>query len=74
MTGFIVLLGQAMQVPLIRLTPTNPFRNGFHCISLALSDLIPLLAENWSYFENLVPIRLLGYFCLAHIFILSLQV
>lgn len=67
MAGFIVLLGQAMQVPLIRLTPTNPLlgMTSVVFVTLALSDLIPLLAENWSYFENLVPIRLLGYFCLA---------
>lgn len=67
MAGFIVLLGQAMQVPLIRLSPENPIlgMTSVILVSSALSDLIPLLSENWTYFENLIPIRLSGYFVLA---------
>ncbi|RCK55968.1 Protein ILM1 [Candida viswanathii] len=65
--GFIVLLGQAMQVPLVRLGPENPIlgMTAVVVVSTALGDLIPLLSENWSYFENLVPIRLSAYFILA---------
>lgn len=67
MMGFVVLLGQAMQVPLIRLSPENPILGltAVIVVSSAFSDLIPLLSENWSYFENLIPIRLSGYFILA---------
>ncbi|KAL6453712.1 ILM1 Protein ILM1 [Candida maltosa Xu316] len=67
MAGFIVLLGQAMQVPLVRLTPTNPIlgMTSILLVSSAVGDLIPLLSENWSYFENLLPIRLSAYFILA---------
>ncbi|ODV77363.1 uncharacterized protein CANTADRAFT_27218 [Suhomyces tanzawaensis NRRL Y-17324] len=65
--GFVVLLGQAMQVPLIRLQPTDTL-TGFCAVIMAgfsIGDLIPLLANNVEYFDTLVPVRLAAYFGLA---------
>lgn len=65
--GFVILMGQAMQVPLLHLTPSSPLL-GLAAItftSLAISDVVPLIAENLAYFESLVPIRLGCYFILA---------
>ncbi|EGW34922.1 uncharacterized protein SPAPADRAFT_131630 [Spathaspora passalidarum NRRL Y-27907] len=66
-SGFVVLLGQAMQVPILHLDKTSPVL-GIASIafgSLAVGDVIPLLAENTVYFESVVPIRVAGYFILA---------
>lgn len=62
-----ILLGQAMRLPTIQVTPTNPL---FGVISIfvsayALGDLVPLLSENIAYFENLVPVRLMFFFILG---------
>ena len=65
--GFVVLMGQAMQVPLVQLSKSNPMLGitAMTFTSLAIGDVIPLLAQNFAYFESLVPIRLAGYFILA---------
>ncbi|KAK6202604.1 increased loss of mitochondrial DNA protein 1 [Scheffersomyces amazonensis] len=58
--GFVVILGQAMELPFVRLDSNNPLL-GLLAItfgSLALSDVVPLIANNLDYFESLVPIRL----------------
>lgn len=65
--NFSILLGQAMRLPLIEASPTNPL---FGVLSLfismsAISDLIPTIAENTAYFETIVPVRLFGFFVLA---------
>ncbi|KAI3403878.1 hypothetical protein KGF56_003308 [Candida oxycetoniae] len=65
--GFVVLMGQAMQVPVLRLSSSNPLLSfvSIFFATTALSDLVPLLAENWKHFEILVPFRLFVYFALA---------
>mmetsp|Transcript_4507 Transcript_4507/g.4985 ORF Transcript_4507/g.4985 Transcript_4507/m.4985 type:complete len:165 (-) Transcript_4507:54-548(-) len=66
-SGFAVLLGQAMQLNIILLDTSNPLI-GITAITfatLAISDLIPLLADNIEYFETIVPTRLFLYFGLA---------
>lgn len=70
--NFSILLGQAMRLPIVEVSPNNPL---FGVLSLfialfAISDLIPILAENTAYFETLIPVRLLlffilGAFCMA---------
>lgn len=70
--NFSILLGQAMRLPTIQVTTTNPLFGliAVFLSSYALSDLVPLLSENIPYFENLVPVRLmfnfvLGAFCIS---------
>ncbi|CUM66253.1 uncharacterized protein PRCAT00003913001 [Priceomyces carsonii] len=65
--GFILLLGKAMQVKLTILDPSNPLIGVLVTIigTSAISDLIPLLADNIDYFETVVPTRLTGFFLLA---------
>ena len=62
--GFVILLGQAMQVPILHLSSNSPVLGLLAVVvsTLAISDLIPLLAENWNHFESLVPVRLFFYF------------
>ncbi|KAI5966250.1 uncharacterized protein KGF55_000559 [Candida pseudojiufengensis] len=62
--GFVVLLGQAMQVPILKLNPTNPLIGflSIFMITTSITDLIPLIAENWPFFETVVPTRLFFYF------------
>lgn len=65
--NFILLLGEAMNLPAIPVDESFP---GWGMISLllgslAISDLIPSLADNIQYFETIVPTRLFGYFVLG---------
>ncbi|CAK9438622.1 uncharacterized protein LODBEIA_P28460 [Lodderomyces beijingensis] len=65
--GFVILLAQAVQVPILHLTQANPLIS-FISIFLgitALADLVPLMAENWTHFETLVPVRLFAFFLLV---------
>lgn len=66
-SNFTILLGEAMRLPMIQVTQGNPL---FGLLSLfvglfALSDLVPVMAENISHFETFVPIRLGFFFILA---------
>lgn len=56
-----------MEVPIVVAKPENPLLGALSVIfgSLALSDLIPLMANNLEYFETIVPSRLAVYFILA---------
>ncbi|KAI5967452.1 hypothetical protein KGF57_000395 [Candida theae] len=65
--GFVILLGQAMQVPALHLNSNSPVLGMLSVLvsTQALSDLIPLIAENWHYFETLVPVRLFFSFMLT---------
>lgn len=65
--GFALLMGQAMQVKYVKLEAENPLLGicSFLFFTLAISDIIPLLAENIDYFETVVPTRLTFYFGLA---------
>ncbi|KAM9920894.1 hypothetical protein OXX59_002151 [Metschnikowia pulcherrima] len=68
-----VLLGQAMNLPIVQVTPQNPLFGilAVFIASSAISDLIPLLAENVAYFESLVPTRLFFFFVLGSFCLLS---
>lgn len=69
--NFTLLLGQAMRLATVQVSDKNPL---FGLLALfigtnAISDLIPIIAENIAYFETVVPTRLaffflLGSFCL----------
>ncbi|KAI5955791.1 hypothetical protein KGF54_001293 [Candida jiufengensis] len=65
--GFVILLGQAMQVPILKLNPNNQLIGllSIFIVTTSLTDLIPLIAENWSFFETLVPTRLTFYFIIT---------
>lgn len=66
-SGFAVLLGQAMQLNIVLVDSSNPLL-GITAVAfatLAISDFIPLLADNIEYFETIVPTRLFLYFGLA---------
>lgn len=68
---FTLLLGQAMHLATVQVSDKNPL---FGLLALfiginAISDLVPVMAQNITHFETLVPIRLafffmLGSFCL----------
>lgn len=68
---FILLLGQAMELPMLLPTTKNESDSvlyGFISVLFgiqAISDLIPILADNVQHFETLVPTRLAIFFCLA---------
>ncbi|CAH6719949.1 protein Ilm1p [[Candida] jaroonii] len=65
-SNFILLLGQAMNLPSIPIED-KPI-NGIISLLLFLQgvhDLIPNLADNIHYFETIVPTRLFFYFCLG---------
>lgn len=71
--NFPILLGQAMRLPTIEVSSTNPL---FGVLSMfiafsAISDIIPALAENINYFETYVPLRLFLFFCLGGFCIVS---
>lgn len=71
-SNIVMLLGQAMHLPTVQISESNPLL-GISAIFLAMisiADVVPLLAENIAYFETVVPTRLmftfvLGSFCLA---------
>lgn len=70
-SNFVILLGDAMHLPFVQSSKNNPLLGilAVFLSLLALSDLIPLTAHNITYFETLVPARLmytfaLGGFCL----------
>ncbi|CAN3359155.1 hypothetical protein DICA3_D15632 [Diutina catenulata] len=65
--GIVVLLGQAMRVPLVFLEKANPLNGvlAFAFAMLALADLVPLLSENLAYFETIVPIRTFVFFAVG---------
>lgn len=66
-SGFLVLLGQAMQLPIIHLRQDDPALAilGIVFGILAVNDLIPLLANNIEYFETIIPVRLFVFFGIA---------
>lgn len=66
-SNFAVLFGQAMQLPMVQLKTFNPLLGILAVVFgvLAVSDLIPLIANNIEYFESIVPTRLIIYFALA---------
>lgn len=62
-----VLLGQAMNLPIVQVTSSNPLF-GVLAVFLALqvlSELIPVMADNIMYFESMVPTRLMFFFALG---------
>ncbi|KAI5961762.1 hypothetical protein CANMA_003739 [Candida margitis] len=65
--GFVILMGQAMQAPILHLSPSSPVLGmlAIFVSAQAISDLVPLLAENWNHFETLVPVRLFCYFLIT---------
>ncbi|OBA22482.1 hypothetical protein METBIDRAFT_39784 [Metschnikowia bicuspidata var. bicuspidata NRRL YB-4993] len=68
-----VLLGRAMNLPIVQATPSNPLF-GVLAVAIALlvvGDLVPVLADNVVYFETLVPTRLLFFFVLASFCLVS---
>lgn len=66
-SNFALLLGQAMELPMVQVSATNPLLGilSVALFTLAVSDLIPLLADNVDYFETIVPTRLAAFFALA---------
>lgn len=68
---FLVLLGQAMELPMVLPVVESESDSVLYgTISIlfglqAISDLIPLLADNINYFETIVPTRLTVFFFLA---------
>ncbi|GEQ68778.1 hypothetical protein JCM33374_g2447 [Metschnikowia sp. JCM 33374] len=68
-----VLLGQAMNLPIVQATPGNPLFGilAVFVASSVLGDLIPIFAENIAYFETLVPTRLLFFFVLGSFCLIS---
>lgn len=69
--NFSLLLGQAMRLATVHVSDKNPLFGLLALLfgTLAISDLIPVIAENIAYFETVVPTRLaffflLGSFCL----------
>lgn len=68
-----LLLGQAMHLPTVQVTLTNPLFGllAVFLTSMAIADLIPLMAENIAFFETAVPSRLMFYFCLGSFCLLS---
>lgn len=70
---FTMLLGEAMNLPTVQVTETNPLFGilAVFISMLVIADLIPTLADNVTYFETLVPARLLMFFCLGTFCMLS---
>lgn len=71
--NFTLMLGQAMHLATVHASDKNPL---FGLLALfigsnAISDLIPLLAENIAYFETVVPTRLACYFLLGSFCLVS---
>lgn len=72
-SSFFVLMGEAMRLPIVQVSPQNPL---FGILSVfvaasAIGDLIPAMAENIAHFETLVPVRLFGFFALGAFTLLS---
>ena len=67
MSGFALLLGEAMRLPIVQLSETDPLLGILSLFlgTLALTDLVPLLAHNVDYFETVVPVRLVVFFIMA---------
>lgn len=65
--SFNILLGQAMELPIAQVSAENPLCGILGVVfgTLALADLIPLLAENLDYFDTMVPVRLMLFFALG---------
>lgn len=65
--NFSLLLGQAMRLPTVTVSNENPLLGlvALFVFGVALSDLVPLMAENTQHFETLVPVRLGFFFFLA---------
>lgn len=66
-SNFALLLGQAMELPMVQVSATNPLLGvlSVAVFAVAVADLIPLLADNVDYFETIVPTRLAAFFLLA---------
>ena len=66
-SNFAMLLGQAMRLPTVVVSPENPLLGllSLFIAAFALSDLIPAMAENTSHFDTWVPIRLAFFFMLG---------
>lgn len=66
-SNVVLLFGEAMRLPIIPVDDKGPY-NGIIAIlltTLAISDLIPCMADNIEYFETTVPTRLIGFFALG---------
>lgn len=65
--GFVILLGQAMDVKFVILEDTNPMLGITSLLFalLTLTDLIPILSENLPYFESMIPIRTIIFFIIG---------
>ncbi|ODV67677.1 hypothetical protein HYPBUDRAFT_108344 [Hyphopichia burtonii NRRL Y-1933] len=65
--NFTILLAQAMELPFAQVSDTNPLLGILSIVFgvQAISDLIPLLAENIEYFETITPTRLIFFFGLG---------
>lgn len=67
-SGFVRLLGQAMQLPTIQIDDINDPIFGLVALafgSLTLAEIVPLFSDNVEYFESIVPARLFVYFLLC---------
>lgn len=67
-SGFVVLLGQAMQLPTIQIEDMEDPIFGLVALafgSLTLAEVVPLFSDNIEYFESIVPARLFVYFMLG---------
>ncbi|CAK7905726.1 hypothetical protein CAAN1_14S03906 [[Candida] anglica] len=66
-SGFVILLGQAMELPTVMVDTSNPIWGLLALAfgSLTIADLVPLFADNIEYFESVVPARLTVYFILG---------
>lgn len=65
--SYILVLTQAMDLPQLIMSQYSAQLGlfGFLFILLALTDLVPLLEDNKTYFYSIVPIRLFAYFITA---------
>ncbi|ODV93863.1 hypothetical protein PACTADRAFT_21761, partial [Pachysolen tannophilus NRRL Y-2460] len=62
-----VLLARSMELPIVQMNAYDPVFGIFSFIiaTLALHDLVPLFESNVTYFESIVPSRLLFFFGMA---------
>lgn len=65
--GYVILLGQAMDLKLILLQENNPLIGVLVILFtyMIISDLIPLLSENLDYFNSIIPIRTMLFFIIG---------
>lgn len=64
---FTLIFTQALDLPALKMSPYSA-QLGFVAVLLAftaLSDLVPLMEQNHSFFEGMVPARTLVYFLLV---------